>query len=393
MGKSLIIPGADFSDNCLPILSIVTKNNVPFYVYYGSNIQDTGGNNVVGVEGVVEVNGSYELSLLPSPICLIFGAKQVYDVESESFVDIHYYNNDRSIDYGVLYPNSVDVLESISIGDISLNEAARLLTGNTGIRYADMRHINVDGATSLRAAFANNTGLIEVKMPKRTVDTPLNCQNLFISCTSLESVDFSDFNVKGINNFNWGFKYCESLKSIDFSGLDFGIGRQKLNEFFRSNDSLVSAKLGNLISEDTTQVNMMFKGDGELLEVDMSDCDFKNVQIVKDMFHFCYKLTSLNVGTWDLGSVTDYTGWFSSCNSLTSITGTIVNFGKSATANIGLGNATHWDHDSLMKFINGLYDRTGMSSLSIIMLSDCLSSLSAEEIQIATNKNWTIITY
>ena len=155
---------------------------------------------------------------------------------------------------------------------------------------------------------------------------------------------------------------------------------------------------------------------------ELPQIDTSNVTNMNYMFGSCYNLTT--IPQLDTSNVTNMSSMFSSCNNLTtipqlngekliSVAGTfgnckslenfngIINLGQaylttqSANYNnytLNLSYSNKLTHESLMNVINNLYDiaSKGVQPQKLVLGSTNISKLSAEELQIAQNKGWSV---
>ena len=100
------------------------------------------------------------------------------------------------------------------------------------------------------------------------------------------------------------------------------------------------------------------------------------------MFNGCGKLTSLDVSNFDTNKVTNMSGMFYNCNSLTELDSM-----QNIPVTLDL-SSTILDTTSLLDVINNLVTIT--TTQTVTLGSTLLAKLTEEQIAIATNKGWTI---
>lgn len=57
---------------------------------------------------------------------------------------------------------------------------------------------------------------------------------------------------------------------------------------------------------------------------------------------------------------------------------------------LNLSNSTKYTHDTILSWLNALYDRSSLDAYTLTIGTDNLNKLTDEEKAIATNKNWTL---
>lgn len=226
-------------------------------------------------------------------------------------------------------------------------------------------------------------------------------------------VDINDYYVTSGNKYySKIYYYIKMIPLIDTSNIT------SMNSMFSSCKEL--RNIPQLNTSAVTDMNSTFYDCGYLKTI--PQLDTSNVTTMHDMFGFCPSLTT--IPQLDTSNVTNMLQMFYNCSSLTMIPqldlskvtnvrhmfvlcfalttlGGFQNLGMAydTTASSNLNNYTlnlsdssKLTHDSLMNVINGLYDikTKGCNPQQLVLGSDNLAKLTAEEIAIATNKGWTV---
>lgn len=169
----------------------------------------------------------------------------------------------------------------------------------------------------------------------------------FSGCTSLETITLPD-TIKAIPKI--AFAFCSSLTSVTIPDSVTEINTSAFQEC----ESLKSVTLG--ISVAT---------------------------IANAAFYNCINLSDLNIPS----SVTSVTlGSFGSCYQLTNVT---IGDGFNAN-NLNLSASTQYTVDTIVSWLNALADRTGQTAYTLTIGATNKAKLTAEQLAIATNKNWNI---
>lgn len=155
-------------------------------------------------------------------------------------------------------------------------------------------------------------------------------RSMFYNCTGLTLINTSGWNTEKITSIFGTFSNCSSLTSIDLSGCNF---------------------------EKVNSMNDMFSGCGSLNVLNLSGCNFKNVSSMNYMF--------------------------SSCNNLTTVIGQIYNI----KVNLDL-HYSPLTNESAMVFINGLSSE--VSGKTLRLSTTTYDTLTPEQLQIASDKGWTV---
>lgn len=216
-----------------------------------------------------------------------------------------------------------------------------------------------------------------------------NMSNMFYNCKSLITIPQLD--TSKVTSMNRMFARCSSLTSIpelDTSKVT------NMNEMFNSCSSLTS--IPQLNTSNATSLFSMFGGCSKLTAI--PQLNTSNVTDMGNVFYNCFSLTT--IPQLDTSNVTRISRIFWGCDSLTNLGG-FTNLGQAysttQSANYGnytldLSSCTKLTHDSLMNVINNLYDiaNKGVMPQKLVLGSENLAKLTAEEIQIATDKGFEI---
>lgn len=217
-------------------------------------------------------------------------------------------------------------------------------------------------------------------------NTIRNISNIFKSCRKLNQNDIQYFINKLSYIENCIYLCCECYK---LTNLSFPQNFSKYNSSSANDWSYAFYKCINL-----EEINMINSGDGyknlngmfrectKLETINMSGCDLSNVNSLNssgllNMFIGCTNLTNLNLGT-GLGS-----GY--NCTAFTYN----VQYG-----NLDLSMTNKLTKESVINVFNGLGTTNATNNNnrpSIKLHSDVYNQLSSEEILIATDKNWNVI--
>ena len=155
-------------------------------------------------------------------------------------------------------------------------------------------------------------------------------------------------------------------------------------------------ELPDLLETDKiTNMENMF-GSCKLIKT-IPNINTSNVTNMSEMFYGCFELETLQ--KLNCSNVERINGVVNNCNKLQNIGG-FENLGQAYKTTTGANNYYYTltlsnnelTHDSLMNVINNLYDikTKGCNPQSLVLGSTNISKLSAEEIQIATDKGFNV---
>lgn len=203
--------------------------------------------------------------------------------------------------------------------------------------------------------FTSNKQLKEITSFPDT-STATTFYNLFCRCEGLTDINTNCFNTENVTNMAGTFNSCYALTSLDLRSWN---------------------------TSKVTGLSNMFEYCIELITLNLSGWDITKIRVFNSLFSNCYKLETLNIDGWDFTNAIGFSSTFLRCNKLTNVIGTI----RGIKANIDLSYSP-LTNDSAMVFINGL--ETVTQARSIKFSADTYSTLTDEQISIATSKGWTI---
>ena len=204
---------------------------------------------------------------------------------------------------------------------------------------------------------------------------------MFYNCSSLTSLDLSDGNASNVTDMTSMFQNCSSLTSLDLSDVNAN-NVTDMSYMFSDCTSLTSINLTNFGTGGALKLNRMFAGCSSLSSLDLSTFNTLNVENMQYMFFDCTSLETLNIDGWDFRKVKDLTNIFSLCSSLTTVIGEFEEISVSIELNF-----CPLTRESALAFINGL--KRNIKRI-ITFKNSTYSSLSEEDIALATSKGWTV---
>ena len=185
-------------------------------------------------------------------------------------------------------------------------------------------------------------------------------------------VVFKDFDTSAVTNMSSMFYSCSYLTALDLSSF---------------NTSAVA------------DMSSMFNDCGKLTTLDLSSFNTSAVADMSYMFYDCVNLTTLDLSNFDTAAVTNMSAMFSSCQSLTSIIGThtleevqagTIKALKGTKESLNLSYSPLLERASILALFYGLADLTGKTKRTIRLHATAKARLTAEDIKIATDKNWNV---
>lgn len=155
----------------------------------------------------------------------------------------------------------------------------------------------------------------------------------------------------------------------------------------------------NFDTSSVTNMESMFAYCYSIKSLDLSNFNTSAVTIMNLMFYSCDLLTSLDVSNLDTSAVTSMYSIFYNCYSLTTIIGThtleevqagTVKALRGLKISISFSDSPNLERASILALFYGLADLTGNTKQTIILHATAKARLTAEDIKIATDKNWDV---
>jgi hypothetical protein len=232
--------------------------------------------------------------------------------------------------------------------------------------------------TSLNGVFRSNTTITKFNEFRyftgiTTFTHPSNNpeQGEFYGCTKLEEITFPSINIQQ-GDFRGLLRNCNKLKSVDLSPI--------VANSYHINYMMYLSTTSSAVEKVTLPSGYYGGGSGSL-------------PYARYALRNCANMTTLEIkGTADWSGISNYqeanvaTGMFYRCDSLTNIIGTITGIKN----NLYIGQSPNLTHDSLLVIIDGLADLTGKTGKTLELHATAKALLTADDIAIATAKNWTI---
>ena len=163
--------------------------------------------------------------------------------------------------------------------------------------------------------------------------------------------------------------------------------------------NLSTLDLSSFDTSAVTNMNEMFKYCNRLTTLDLSSFDTSAVNFMAGMFDKCDRLTTLDLSSFDTSAVTNMGFMFYNCNNLTTIIGNhtleevqdgTIKALKGTKESLNLSYSPLLERASILALFYGLADLTGNTKQTIRLHATAKARLTAEDIKIATDKNWDV---
>ena len=238
------------------------------------------------------------------------------------------------------------------------------------------------------------------------VDNSLKLQEQNIENGKVYDSVMSNFVTSQFNNFTYLY-YAENgeIKSILFNDgnvdspnvLNYTISGKPVSYICHNVTSKVVFK--DFDTSAVTNMRSMFYGCNRLTTLDLSSFNTSAVTNMNEMFKLCERLTTLDLSSFNTSSVTFMGGMFYDCGNLTTSIGThtleevhagTVKALRGLKISISFSDSPNLERASILALFYGLADLTGNTKETIILHATAKARLTAEDIKIATDKNWDV---
>ena len=220
----------------------------------------------------------------------------------------------------------------------------------------------------------------------------------------IKSMLFNDGNVFEPNVPNYtisgkpvSYRCYENTLKVVFKDFDTSAVTDMSNMFYGCNFTTID--LTSFNTSAVTNMMYMFKYCNRLTTLDLSNFDTSSVTSMGGMFDNCDRLTTLDLTSFNTSAVTNMMYMFYDCANLTSIIGThtleevqagTIKALKGTKVSLNLSYSPLLERASILALFYGLADLTGNTKQTIQLHATAKARLTAEDIKIATDKNWDV---
>lgn len=213
----------------------------------------------------------------------------------------------------------------------------------------------------------------------------MKLEDVFNGCQYITSVTFPEGALRQVTNMNYAFKSCTSLASIMFPNSAL-TQSNNMRYTFQDCYSLTSVTFPEGALTQVTDIYVTFDHCHKLTSITFPQGALTQVTTIGYFFYNCSSLTSLTFPEGALTQVIYAFQDFYNCTSLQDLT--IYNLPNINLTNIGFSTCTSLTLQSLQNIINALPVTT--SGYRCTLGTTNLNKLSDADIQIATDKGWTL---
>ena len=246
--------------------------------------------------------------------------------------------------------------------------------------------LNTETLDTMYGFFAGCTNLTNI--PNINTSKVTNMSTMFNGCKKIETIPA--LNTSKVTDMSGMFSECPAL--IEIPELDTS-NVTTMSSMFNRCKNLKTVPTMNTNKVTTMAFMFSYSGITTIPELNTS-----NVTSVYNMFYSCSNL--ITIPKLNFENVNNVSGFLDGASNVINIGG-FENLGKAYLTNksanysnygLVLTNCSKLTYDSLMNIINNLYDikTKGCKEQRLQLGSKNLAKLTAEEIQIATSRGWSV---
>lgn len=222
------------------------------------------------------------------------------------------------------------------------------------------------------ASYNKENGLLTVFTSAKRMEI-VNAQFLFNCLISLRTIDFGRFKItENTTDMRLMFQWCTSLQTIDCSTWNTSNVTDMFG-LFNACISLESLDIATWNTSNVTNMGAMFSNCYGLTFLDIAKWDVTNVTTMDEMFWQCYRLSSLDISNWNTSNVTNMFRLFGQCYQLASIDVSNWNVSKVTSISSMFYNCyiltsldvSNWDTSNIEYATSAFYGCSSLTSLNI----------------------------
>lgn len=277
--------------------------------------------------------------------------------------------------------------------------------GGTELDY-EINNLDVSNLTTFEEMFSGCRKITNLDLNHWNTSKITNMSGMFSGCPYLENINIENWDTSKVTDMSYMFYSCNNLESLDVSNFDTTNVTDMSYMFSAISNKMTTLDLSSFNTSKVTSMRYMFYWSYPLTNLNISNFDTTNVTSMTYMFNGCRNIKDLDLSSFDASKVTNISYAFNGTTGLENVI-FMNNLGKGFTSKsnnssyylLNFSEATKLTHDSLMDIINKLYDLNltydvangGTLYTQILMLGATnLAKLTAEEINVATSKGWSV---
>ena len=262
-------------------------------------------------------------------------------------------------------------------------------------QFANFTYLYYEENGEIKSILFNNGKVDNPNVPNYTISgKPVS----YSVHNQTSKIVFKDFDTSAVTDMSNMFYGCSRLTTLDLSSFNTS-AVTNMSNMFSSCSNLITLDLSNFNTSAVANMSKMFYNCGNITTLDFSNFNTSAVTDMSSMFGFCGNLTTIDLSNFDTSAVTDMRVMFSSCINLATIIGThtleevqagTIKALRGLKVSISFSESPNLERASILALFYGLADLTGKTAQTITLHATAKARLTAEDIKIATDKNWNV---
>ena len=216
-------------------------------------------------------------------------------------------------------------------------------------------------------SITNNSRLNNINVNKSFIEVYIN--NNIYNYKNFTKPPKGILNIKIIINYllsdcrNLFVSCCKNLISLNLSSFDCR-NVNNMSYMFRNCEKLISINFANFDTKNATNMGRMFMDCKNLKNLDLSNFDTTNVKKMSYMFHGCENLTNLNLSNFNTINVKEMNDMFHGCKNLVDI-----NISSFNTKNVTNMSRMFMDCSKLTNLNLSFFDTESVTNMSRMFMN------------------------
>ena len=247
-----------------------------------------------------------------------------YDCYNLTSLDISNFNTSSVTNMRGMFAwcNKLTSLDVSNFNTSNVTDMSIMFSNCYNLTSLDISNFNTSNVTDMSIMFYSCSKLTSLDLTNFNTSKVTNMYRMFMDCNKLININLSSFDTSNVKNMAAMFAYCYDLISLDLTNFDTsnleiisdaanfsygssGINSHSVGGMFEDCTSLTELKFGpNFNTSKVTNMNALFMANYKLTSLDLSTFDTSNVTTMIGMFDDCRKLKTIYIGSnWNTSNV------------------------------------------------------------------------------------------
>ena len=242
----------------------------------------------------------------------------LYKCNEITFIDLSSLDTSKATDMTGMFTDCFN-LESINVSNFNTSNVETfkmMFSGCSKLTSINLSNFDTSSAVSLEGFFKGCYGLSIIDITNFNTKNIESLKSTFSGCKNLEYLDISFLDTSKVKDFGSLFYGCHNLKSLNL--LNFNtLSGENMRSLFYECYKFEALDLSNFDTSSVTYMGWMFYKCSSLKTIKFPKIfNTSKLEVMREMFCYCYSLISLNLSSFDTTKVTDMRYMFTDCFSL-----------------------------------------------------------------------------